>query len=217
MLSFPPYSPPLWILAFAGMTRWGWVGADGLRLPWVSVPPLDSGFLPGCRGRFCFCVAVWSGCCFRVLGGGGASREGRPRAAAPALGSRESGNDGGGGRAGEGCWCRRGGPALAGRAVREPPLRGVGCAEVRVAEGEVPACAGTTKGGSPALAGGRASAPTTGCWGWGGSGGGGGGSRLRGNDDGGVRADAGVGESPSCAQDLRRAQGDRNWELARLG
>ena len=39
-----------------------------------------------------------------------------------------------------------GGPALAGRAVREPPLRCVGGGEVRVSEGEVPACAGTTMG-----------------------------------------------------------------------
>ena len=165
---------PLWIAAFAGVTR------RGRGSPHANPPtlPCPSGYRlsPVRRG-----------------GGGGARRERETaRRLAPALGSRESGNDDGGGRAGEGCWCRRGRfpparerrwggrPALAGRAVREPPLRCVGCAEVRVAEGEVPACAGTTMG--------------------------------RGND--------GRGEAPFvCSQDrLRRAQGERNWELAlRLG
>ena len=57
----------------------------------------------------------------RSWGWGRVERGTAPRGG-PALGSRESGNDGGGGGAGEGCWCRRGSPALAGRAVREPPL-----------------------------------------------------------------------------------------------
>ena len=69
---------------------------------------------------------------------GGARREretGLRRA--PAVGSRESENDGGGGA------LRR----AQGERIRGARLRSVGCAEVRVAEGEVPACAGTTMGG----------------------------------------------------------------------
>ena len=93
-----------------------------MRLPWVSVPPLGSGFCRDVGGGFVFVWLFGVGVAFAFLGLGG-------------------------GGAGEGCWCRRGSPALAGRAVREPPLRrGVGGAEVRVAEGGVPACAGTTGG-----------------------------------------------------------------------
>ena len=80
---------------------------------------------------------------------------------APALGSRFRENDDRGMGVGECCWCRAGGPALAGRAIRESPLRWSG-----VHEGGVPACPGATRAGGPSTGSGRTDsriAPTTGC------------------------------------------------------
>ena len=100
------------------------------------------------------------GVAFAFLGVGRVERGTALRGSALPWVAAKAGTTMGVGGTGEGCWCRRGSPALAGRAVRDPPLRrGVGGAEVRVAEGEVPAFAGTTvgvrggvKAGSPILA-----------------------------------------------------------------
>ena len=110
--------------------------------------------------------------------GWGRVERGRAPRGAPALGSRESGNDDGGGGTGRGLLVSEGESRSCGTGgSRTAPTTGCwGCAEVRVAEGEVPACAGTTMGG----AGGRRreretappGAPALG-------------SRFRGNDDGG--------------------------------
>ena len=146
--------------------RWGGGDAMGVggggALPGA---PLDTGFRRyddgGVRGRRGLLVAEgWGSRC----GGTGDSRSaptvgwgGVPRPAhlwIPAF----AGTTMAGVRVSECCWCRAGGPALAGRALREAPLRrGVGVGSAKgVGDGGappiplwIPAFAGMTREGGP--------------------------------------------------------------------
>ena len=104
-------------------------GSDTGGRPWSTGPALAGRAIRVARLRWGVGVGDARG-----VGGGGA-----PPGAPLDTGFRRY--DDGGVRVSRCCWCGAGGPALAGRAIREAPLRRGGGAH----EGGVPACAGVTR------------------------------------------------------------------------
>ena len=149
-----PASAHLWIPAFAGTTI---AGVRAGECCWCRGAPFEcpQDRLRQAQGERSWEARVRWGLGDAMVGDGDAPRR------APALGSRFRENDDRGMGVGECCWCRAGGPALAGRAIRESPLRWSG-----VHEGGVPACPGATRAGGPSTGSGRTDsriAPMTGC------------------------------------------------------